>query len=193
MYFNIEPTAYIVYKNDLLITPFNTPIKTEFYDEDTDEEEEIELGYILAHRFDLAYSPSRLVCFADNLDSDLFHMANFLLENKTNYQKIYGSRYLFYIDHIFIAPEFRGHGYALQALALFLELFARGEVVSCHPAPMDDLKNKYSKTKGQLIMRKYWSKLGLTYYSKKHNILWQDEWSMPKWLKSTIFKSFDDL
>lgn len=192
MYFQIEPTAYIVNKHDLLITPFKTPIKTEFYDEDTDEEKDIELGYILAHRFDLAYSPRTLVSFADDLDSDLFHVANFLFENKTNYQKIYGSRYLFYIDYIFLEPEFRGHGYALQALALFLQIFARGEVVSCHPRPMNDLEGKYSKTKGQLIMRKYWSKLGLTYYSKKHNILWQDEWSMPQWLKSTIFKSFDD-
>ncbi|MEG3861849.1 hypothetical protein [Microcoleus sp. herbarium12] len=193
MYFQIEPTAYIVEGHDLLITPFKTPIKTEFYDEDTDEEKDIQLGYILAHRFDLAYSPRRLVSFADDLDSDLFRVAEFFFMKKTNYQKIYGSRYLFYIDYIFIEPEFRGHGYALQALALFLELFARGEIVSCHPIPMKDLEGKYSKTKGQLIMRKYWSKLGLTYYSKKHNILWQDEWSMPQWLKSTIFKSFDDL
>ncbi|TAE94295.1 MAG: hypothetical protein EAZ78_28445 [Oscillatoriales cyanobacterium] len=182
MYFKIEPTAYPFDGHNLLITPFKTPIKTEFYDEDTDEEKDIELGYILAHRFDLAYSPRILVSFADDLESDLFHVAKFFFENKKNSQKISGSRY-----------QFRGHGYALQALALFLELFARGEVVSCHPIPMNDLESKYSKTQGKLIMRKYWSKLGLTYYSKTHNILWQDEWSMPKWLKSTIFKSFDDL
>ena len=42
-------------------------------------------------------------------------------------------------------------------------------------------------TKGKLLMRKYWSKVGLNKYSKKHNILWTDQWSMPDWLREKIF------
>ncbi len=190
MDFHIEPTAFPFDDHHLIITPFKTPIKTDFYDEETDEEKDIELGYIYAHRFDLGYSPRKLAIFADDMDADLCQIAEFFFYNKTNYQKIAGSRYLFYIHHIFLEPDFRGNGYALQALALFLELFARGEVVSCHPIPMDDLESKYSKTKGKLIMRKYWSRLGLTYYSKKYNILWQDKWLMPNWLKTKILQSF---
>lgn len=118
--------------------------------------------------------------------SDLYDVANFFF-NRKNYQLIQLNRYLFYIDKVFVHPQFRGQGYALKAMATFLELLAKGEVVSCHPCPVDDLKDKYSKTKGQLIMKRYWSKLGLTNYSKKHNVLWIDDWYMPEWLRNELW------
>jgi hypothetical protein len=88
---------------------------------------------------------------------------------------------------VFIKPEYRGHGYGIKALAMFLQNFAWGETVCCHPSPIIDMKDKYSEDKGKLLMKKYWSKLGLDKYSAKHNILWTDEWSMPDWLREQIF------
>ena len=190
MNLQLDLTTNVYDADNLLIACLNVKIKSCFYDEDTDEEQYIELGYIVAHRFDLAYSARSLYFLADSIDSDLMRVAEFFLGTQSHYQKILGSKYLFYINHVFIKPEFRGHGYTLEAVALFLELFAKGEAVSCHPVPMDDLEKKYSKTKGKLILRKYWSKLGLTYYSKKDNILWQHQWSMPKWLRSRIFNPY---
>lgn len=179
-------TTNVYDRENLLLTCFNVTVKSIFYDEENDKEENLELGFIVSYRFDLEHSPRKLFFLADSIDGDLMRVADFFLGTKTNYQKIFGSKYLFYINYVFIKPEFRNRGYTLQSVALFLELFAKGEVVSCHPVPMDDLKKKFSKSRGKSILRRYWSKLGLTYYSKKHNILWQEEWSMPKWLESNL-------
>lgn len=94
---------------------------------------------------------------------------------------------MFYIDQVFVEPQFRGRGYALKAVAIFLEILALREVVSCHPQPISDLKSEYSLKQGRELMKRYWSKLGLNKYNKKHNILWSESWSMPKWLKEEIF------
>lgn len=183
----IEMSADCSDEDDLMLAPFSASI-WDYIDQPGDTEDdsepiEIEVGRILAHRFDLSYAPENLIWLADTKCSDLYSAAMFLL-NPRNYRIIEMYRYLFYIDNVFIEPQFRGRKYALKGVATFLNLFAKGEVVSCHPCPVDDLKEKYTKTKGQLIMKKYWSKLGLTNYSKKHNILWKDDWYMPEWLSN---------
>lgn len=197
----IESTAHLSNNDDVclsseesfMMTPFHTLIKVDFSDELSDDEfvDEAEqeykkkVGHIYSYTFNLDYSKSDLAFLAEEQSSDLGYAASFFFykEGKENLS----FRYLFYINEVFIKPEYRGHGYGIKALAIFLQNFAWGETVCCHPSPIVDMKDKYSEKKGKLLMRKYWSKLGLDKYNAKHNILWTDEWSMPDWLREQIF------
>lgn len=166
--------------DDFKITEFHSSIKT--YHED---EELVEIGYILAYRLDLAYEYSDLLITADCLGEDLSRFSEFfLLDNEDDLLP----NYWFYIDRVLIKPEYRGYDYGLQALAVFLELFAKGEAVGCHPSPTQDLSDKYSQSKGQLLMKRYWSKLGLKNYDEEKNILWARLWELPSWLNAKIFE-----
>ncbi len=195
---SIESTAYL--SNDdlycskeesFLLTPFHTLIKVDFSDELSEEELESgldkieEVGHIYHHQFNLDYSKDDLTILADAHSSDLCYAASFFFyeQGKENLS----FRHLFYIDQVFIKSKYRGRGYGIKALAMLLQHFAWGETVCCHPSPIDDIKDKYSEEKGKLLMRKYWSKLGLDKYSEERNILWTDEWSMPDWLWKQIF------
>lgn len=196
----IESSAYLsndgIYlwdEESFMITPFHTVIKADLYDEltgdepidDVEQEDEKEVGHIYSHTFNLDYSTSDLAFLAEEQSPDLGYAANFFFHEKGKEDLLF--RYLFYINKVFIKPEYRGHGYGIKALSMFLQNFARGETVCCHPSPIIDMKDKYSEAKGKLLMRKYWSKVGLNKYSKKHNILWTDQWSMPDWLREKIF------
>ena len=196
----IESTAYL--SNDglriwneesFMITPFHTSIKVDLYNElsedeftgEVEQEDEKEVGHIYSHTFNLDYSKSNLAFLAEEQSSDLGYAASFFFhEEGKDYLSF---RYLFYINEVFIKPEYRGHEYGIQALAMFLQNFAWGETVCCHPCPIHDLKDKYSEEKGKLLMRKYWSKAGLKNYAEKQNILWIDEWSMSDWSRHKIF------
>ncbi len=210
----IEATGGIYNQDSLMATYFHGKIKVDIHDvgdendaaeeflesdDDLDHEEieeeidfsdeDIEIGSIEAYRFDLFYHPMDLAELGDAIDQDLSFMADFFLLNKKNYELISYHKYLFYISSVFIEPQYRGRGYALQGLAMFLELLAaNGEVVSCHPSPMKDLKDKYGRKhqKGRKLMKRYWEKIGLDKYSKKHNILWTDGWDMPVWLRKSL-------
>lgn len=181
----INITVFFARRESLIITPFFASIQVFFENQDI-EEEPLEIGEILAHRFDLSHHPKTLFFKADEIDHDLMKMAEFFFFNKRNYSAIEFCRYLFYIDKVYLKPEFRGKGYALKALAAFLELFAVGEIVCCHPSPTHDLSKKYSAKKGRLFMKKYWSKLGLTNYNQKHNILWEEDYFLPQWLTNSL-------
>lgn len=170
---------------DFKITSFYSDIKLYLSEEDIDEDEPSKIGYFLAYRFNLIdYTKRDLIVLADCQNGDLYHCADFFLDNPEIFLT---SKYLFYIFRILIDPSQRGYGYGLETLGIFLELFAQEEAVSCHPSPTHDLKNKYSKTKGRLLMQKYWSKIGLDYYDEKQNMLWTDNWYMPQWLEKKIF------
>ncbi|GAB1537830.1 hypothetical protein NUACC21_04840 [Scytonema sp. NUACC21] len=196
MNLTIEPRVCVSRSDDFAMTHFYSPIKfnlgselSEEWDElEEKEDEPKEIGHILATRFDYSYDGDRLIHLADTRDGDIVFFANFFLMDKNllDEYNVYPS-YLFYIEKVFIQPQYRGYDYALKALAMFLELFAKEQVVGCHPCPLDDLKDKYSDKQGKNLMKRYWSKLGLTNYSEKHNILWTPEWFMPTWLKSLIF------
>ena len=99
------------------------------------------------------------------------------------------NRHLFYIDEVFIQPEYRGFEYGVKALAMFLHGFAIGETVCCHPCPILDLRDKYSEERGKRLMKRYWSKIGLKNYAEEQNILWAENWSMPEWLEEQIFSN----
>ena len=144
-----------------------------------------EVGHIYHHQFNLDYSRDDLAFLANAQSSDLSYAASFFFHEEGKENLSY--RHLFYTNQVFIKPKYRGHRYGIKALAMLLQYFAWRETVCCHPSPIDDMKDKYSEAKGKLLMRKYWSKVGLNKYSKKHNILWTDEWSMSDWLREQIF------
>ncbi|WP_238987050.1 hypothetical protein [Lyngbya aestuarii] len=184
--------------DDLQVTRIQTAIKIdggiELSEEELDEKlalgdypEPIQIGRMQAHRFDLYYNQREVMIVADCLTSDLSYFASFFLLEEGR-DAIEFNRYLFYINSVFIEPKYRGRDYGLQALAMFLQGLAWGEVVGCHPVPTDDLSDKYPKEKGQSLLRKYWSKVGFELYSEKHNILWTPEWEMPCWLRNKIFQ-----
>ena len=195
---SIESTACLSNKEvhiwddeSFMITPFHTLIKVDFSDELSEEEffdgvDKIEeVGYMLSYTFNLDYSQDDLADLADAHSQDLCYIASFFFYEEGKNDLSF--RYLFYINEVFIKPQYRGHGYGIKALAMFLQNFAWGETVCCHPLPIIDMKDRYSEKKGKLLMKKYWSKLGLDKYSNKHNILWTNEWSMPDWLRKEIF------
>ncbi len=184
--------------DSLMMTFINTTINLDIsetfseedwalFDEKGEIPEPIKIGHIYAYRFDLSYHPDDLMEMADCAHQDLSYFASYFLLEEGNDLKSYN--HLFYLHEVFIDPKYRGMDYALQALAIFLQGFARGETVGCHPAPLHDLSKKYAQNQGRKLMRKYWSKLGLDRYSEKHNILWTEEWYMPEWLKNKIFES----
>jgi hypothetical protein len=180
----IKVTALITNKTDLIVTPFSVSIELYLLGENEDEPKEpIEIGYITAYRFNLRCHPNNLFFAADRIGGDLARIHEFFIENKRNYSKIKLNDYLFYIEKVYLESRFRGRGYALRSLAIFLELFASDlMVVCCHPNPFEDLEKKYPAKKGKLLMRKYWAKLGLTEYNQKHNIFWKNYFSTPEWL-----------
>lgn len=193
----IESTAYLsnegiyLYQDEsFLLTSYHTKIKVDFSDDLSEEEladglyKIEEVGNIYHYQFNLDYSEDNLAILADAKSSDLCYAASFFFyEEGKGYLS---SRHLFYIDKVFIKPEYRGHGYAITALAMLLQHFAYGETVCCHPCPIADLQDRYSEDKGKFLMRRYWLKVGFESYSAKHNILWADAWTMPDWLRETI-------
>jgi hypothetical protein len=188
-------------QEDLMLLPIGVDILVDFSGNLTEEEflqkeangEEFftKVGQIFCHRFDLRFSPENLWYAADAFHADLEKVASFFFSEEG--QEILEEIMLFpstifYIDEVFILPKYRGKNYGLLGLGLFLELVAWGQIVACIPKPIEEYKAKYSEDKGKLLLRKYWSKLGLKHYDKEFNILWEPDWSIPKWLKDKIFQ-----
>ena len=181
---SIEPTihlsnsdSYVSREDDFKIAFIRSLIKLNF---------EEEIGHITAYKFNLInYSDDDLTILAEKKSTGLFYVASFFFLEEGKNEELFGS--IVYIDLVFIEPEYRGHGYALQALGMFLQYFALDETVCCFPEPTKDIEDKYSEEKGKLLIKKYWSKIGLDKYSSEHNILWTNEWSMPNWLREKIF------
>lgn len=202
---HLESTSYVsnldIYYSsldDLQVTHIQTAIKIDGTINLSKEELEevyklcdypdpIQIGTIHAHKFDLYYDRNEVMIVADCLSSDLSYFASFFLQEEGQ-DAIEYNRYLFYVNSVFIEPKYRGQNYGLSALAMFLQSVAWGEVVGCHPVPTNDLRDKYPQEKGRYLLRKYWSKVGLDYYSAKHNILWTPAWEMPYWLRHQIFQ-----
>ncbi|MDJ1178106.1 hypothetical protein PJF56_04435 [Roseofilum sp. BLCC_M91] len=190
--------------DDLMFTSIYCTISLDFTEDLSEEEwcereetgglpDDIQIGHIYAHRFDLDYDPETLFLLGHARSSDLANFVSFFFLDEGKKQKSFD--YLFYLDDVFIEIPYRGKNYALQALALFLQGFAWGETVGCFP---EDLRGKnsnlesQSREKGKFLMRKYWSKLGLDRYSANHNILWTDEWYMPSWLRDKVLPNSID-
>ena len=183
--------TYISKEDDFLITLMRSSIKADF-SHDLSEEDFMngvikleEVGSISAYRINLIYPERNLTILADLISQDLCFAASFFLDDDGK-DYLY-SQYLYYIDEVFIKPQYRQSGFALKGLAMFLENFAQGEAVCCHPFPLRDLREKYTEEYGKRLLKRYWSKVGLNKYAVDNNILWTDDWSMPNWLKHQIF------
>ena len=183
--------AYISKRDDFVITPMHSSIKADFSYELSEEDfangviKLKKVGFISAYRINLFESERTLAILADSISQDLCFAASYFLYNDgKNYLS---SQYLYYIDEVFIQPEYRQFGFALKGLGIFLENFAQGEAVCCHPCPLKDLREKYSEKHGKRLLKRYWSKVGLNKYAVDNNILWTNDWSMPSWLKHQIF------
>ncbi|MDJ0589996.1 MAG: hypothetical protein QNJ72_08385 [Pleurocapsa sp. MO_226.B13] len=183
--------TYISRVDDFLITPMHSSIKADFSYELSEEDfangaiKLEKVGSISAYRINLFESERSLAILADLISQDLCFAASYFLDDDG--KNHLSHQYLYYIDEVFIKPEYRQFGLALRGLAMFLENFAQGEAVCCHPCPLRDLREKYEEKYGKRLLRRYWSKVGLNKYSVDDNILWTDDWSMPYWLKHQIF------
>lgn len=203
MRLKIEPRINVSNsESDFVITNFYAPINVDKYHllseeeynslelEDKEYDYNLEkIGYVLASRLNYSYDKHNLLYLADNKNADISFFASFLLlEMDLEDDFDCFANYIFYIETVFIEPKYRGHNYGLKALSMFLQLFAQGEVVGCHPFPISDLEQKYSQEQGKKLMRRYWSKVGFDHYSEKNNILWTKEWYIPEWLKNFVFQ-----
>jgi hypothetical protein len=196
-FYSSNNDAHISTQDDYLITFLRSSIKVDFSSELSEEDYFAgvinlkEVGYISAYRVNLDYDPTSLAILADLTSSNLCFACSFFFYNEKDHLNhlLLSSQYIYYIEEVFIKPEFRGLGFGIQGLAMFLLNFASHETVCCHPHPIFDLEEKYSEKQGKFLMRKYWSKIGLEYYAEDENILWTDNWCIPKWLKHQIFSS----
>lgn len=183
--------THISRRDDYLITYSRSSIKADLSSELSEDdymngEMKIEeVGYILSYRMNLDYYENNLAFLADLLSSSLCHVASFFFYEQG--QGCLSSQYLFYIDEVFITPKYRGLGYGINALAMYLDGYASEEAVCCHPCPIFDLENRYAEEKGKRLMRKYWSKVGLKNFAKEQNILWTANWFMPAWIRHQLF------
>lgn len=183
--------TYISKQDDFLITYMKSSLKADFSHELSEKDfadgltKLVEVGFISVYRVNLMCSETNLAILADLISQDLCFAASFFLFGDGKDSLF--SQYLFYIDEVFIHTKYRQFGFALQGLAMFLENFAQGEAVCCHPCPLKDLREKYTEKHGKQLLKRYWSKVGLDKYAVDNNILWTDDWSMPNWLKHQIF------
>lgn len=84
---------------------------------------------------------------------------------------------IWHIDNCTIEKDYRGYDLGIKAISRFLKIFALGtDAVSTIPMPPDakkiDQRAKRDVQKTSSLLRKYWQKLKLNYYSPDQNILW---------------------
>jgi len=147
------------------------------------------IGNIEAYRFDLSFSAHQLYRMADCVGSDLAQLIEWFLGMDTEDglpDELVYPNYLFHMQSVYIKPEYRGKDYGLFAALFFLNTFAKHQVITCNPSPIMDLKKRYSEKQGQAILRRYWSKLGLTNYDSKYNLLWEGAWEASPTLMSRL-------
>jgi GNAT superfamily N-acetyltransferase len=169
-----------------------TNIQVVIDDDESDMMGELKLdsiGNIEAYRFDLSFSAHQLYRRADCVSSDLAQLIEWFLGMDTEDglpDELVYPNYLFHLQSVYIKPEYRGKDYGLFATLLFINTFAKYQIVTCNPSPIMDLKKRYSKKQGQAILRRYWSKLGLTNYDSKYNLLWEGAWEASPTLMSRL-------
>lgn len=189
----ISTESFIELEEDLIITNFGVSLKY-FSEEFLDTEDGYkEIGYINVYRFNLDYSIKDLVLFADYKGQHLIDFAEPFFDNifDINSDELCFKNYVFYIENVFLAYEYRGIDVALMGLGLFLKNYAKYEIVAGVPTLShgSDLRKKWQgkEKKAQNLLRKYWSKLGLEQHDSKHNILWTSSFELPMWLEQKLF------
>lgn len=191
--------------DDLMIRSMETNIFLDILDTLSDDEYyeregedmTVEIGKIISNRLDLRYSQMGLWELADDKNPDLEKLIAYFCDGEgQEFLEDFFPDAIYYINKVIIKPEYRGYDYGLYALALLLESIADGQVVACHPHPINtdniilhytDEDDRPDIKKAQQILKRYWSKLGLENYDEKHNILWTTDWTMPEWIREKLF------
>lgn len=85
--------------------------------------------------------------------------------------------YIWHLDNCKINHTYRGHNLGLKAISKFVETFIQdGDIVATIPSPIDgsniDQRKERNWDKTSDLLRRYWRKLGLSFYCPHSNILW---------------------
>ena len=154
-----------------------------------DKDEQIvqtKIGYISSFRA-FGSNLSAIRVWSDSGDQDLYEAFNWLLEEKffptTDLmidEVLCDSPIL--LDRVFIEPEWRSHGFALPAVATFLDLL-RAVFVFLIPAPFDKTLSEEERTRQRKLLCRYWRRLGFVNYDSQKNVLWTERWECPEWLR----------
>jgi hypothetical protein len=177
----------------LMVTPISTKIKLSEFEEDGDAID-LEVGFIQAWKFDLSFGNNSLLSVADTLTQELYDVALYFFADEHSLSQaeelsVWDSRYLIYIESVFVEPEYRGNNIGLKAVALFLAGLGEGNTVTGSPYPIGD-PGKRTREQTIRALRRYWSKLDITLYSKDYNLIWKADWRMPDWLAASLWEEF---
>jgi len=116
--------AHVSKEDDFLITRMRSSIKADFSHELSKKDfvngivKLEEVGSIFAYRINLIYSERSLAILADLISQDLSFAASFFLYEDGK-DCLY-SQHLFYIDEVFVQPQYRQFGFALEGLAMLI-------------------------------------------------------------------------
>ncbi|NET34037.1 MAG: hypothetical protein F6K19_18785 [Cyanothece sp. SIO1E1] len=156
--------------------------------DENNQKTQTEIGYISAFR-SVSNNLSAVRFWSDSINQDLYEAFNWLLEEKffpeTDLlidEVLYNSPVL--LDRVFIEPEWRGYGFALRAVAAFLDL-SRATFVFLIPAPFDKTLSEEERNVKAKTLKRYWEKLGFENYDPQNNVLWTECWKCPQWLRGS--------
>ncbi|AGF53604.1 unknown protein (plasmid) [Synechocystis sp. PCC 6803] len=194
MLITLEPTFYLrnhpLYYSPydtLMITSIESPIKLSIPDEDFTIRE---VGFLHAYRLNLSFPPDLLLTYADMLSDSVSNVADYFLgEGQSSCfpeNVVSSAQQIIYIEDFYVEPQYRGRNIGLKSLALFLQMLGQGAIVAGCPFPAGEEDSPGARRRQRLLID-YWSKLGLLCHCQKRNILWNDNWQLPKWLEECLW------
>ena len=142
----------------------------------------VKIGYIFAYKFDLT-EMDELAIYGEKSNNKFLKKMTDYFFIKNQEKLMCTDPFFVYLDKIFIEPEYRGRGYALEAILIFLDVFAQGYPMALHHEVQDDLKKKYGVQKGRKLMKKCASMLELQYYNKREKMFWAHFYATPIWFR----------
>ncbi|MEO0377722.1 MAG: hypothetical protein AAF329_24595 [Cyanobacteria bacterium P01_A01_bin.17] len=153
-------------------------------EDDDDEPELTEVGHIDGYR--IIGDAEDLFFWADSLNQDIHDAVVWLKgqdEDKVDFALLQGC---LFVKEVEVAPEWRGKGFVLKAVASYIEIFAHGSLAFLKPAPLVPFDDPAVQKREIEKRRRFWRKLGLNNYDSEANILWEFGWNCPEWLRGEI-------
>ena len=121
--------TYISKQDDFVVTYMKSSMKADFSHELSEKDfaegviKLVEVGSISVYRVNLMYSDKNLAILADLVSQDLCFAASFFLFGDRKDSLF--SRYLFYIDEVFIHPKYRRSEFGRKGLECFWKISRR--------------------------------------------------------------------